>query len=335
MRTVVGLFEHVVSPENLWGAYLEARRRKTRRADVAQFALSAETSLCDLRSALVSDRWRPAGYRSILIREPKRRLIAAASFADRVVHHAVHRQLAPVLLRRHMPDSFACLEGRGTHRAVLAFQEGLRRHPGLIRIDACRYFLEIGWDGVLEIVARSVRDARFLGLVERILESGRGLYDDSEVLGFLGLRDAYLPGARKGLPIGNLTSQLFAHVYLDGVDHFIKRDLKVPKYVRYMDDLVLFGSTPGRLRSWAAQVRAWLWVHRRLPTRVAGTQAQKTRGWHRFLGYTVSREARRVSSPTVRRLRGRLKAVLRAGPEEVDGSDIEERLRATVKGLVF
>jgi len=335
MRTARGLFDRVVSPDNLWLAYCDARRHKSRRPDVAYFTLHAETLLHELSAALREERWQPGGCKCLVIREPKRRLISAASFSDRVVHHAVHRHLAPVLLRRHMPDSFACIEGRGTHHAILAFQEGLRRHPWLIRLDVRRFFLEISWDHILNIVTRSVHDPPMMRLLNAILESGRGLYHDAELLEFLGLKDAYQPEPRKGLPIGNLTSQLFPNVYLDGVDHLIKRNLKIPTYVRYMDDLVLFGPKASTLSIWAKQVRDWLLSERNLPTRMPGEGPQRTSGHHRFLGYTVSREQRRVSRDTLRRLRGRLKTTIRADDLNIDPDAIETRLHAIVKGLIF
>ena len=196
-----------------------------------------EDHLARLGAQLRVDQWRPGGYRTILIAEPKCRLIAAAPFRDRVVHHAAHRVIAPVLLADQMPQSYACLEGRGSHRAVLAFRAALHRHPYCARVDVRRYFLEVQWDRLLSLVRRRIRDRRVMALLGRILESGAGLYDDSRVLQTLGLRDTYHPEPRKGLPIGNLTSQLFANVFLSGVDHFAKRVLSVPAYIRYMDDM--------------------------------------------------------------------------------------------------
>lgn len=151
------------------------------------------------------------------------------------------------------------------------------------------------------------------------------------------MADDYTPRAGKGLPIGSLTSQLFANLYLDEVDHRIKRQLRVPAYVRYMDDLTLFGDRRGELRAQVADVIDWLGRARRLELRIKGGGPLPTRGAHTFLGYTVTRDERRVARRTVRRIRGRLKSAVRSGQHRGEDAQVElaQRLRATVKGLVF
>lgn len=238
---VRNLFGAVCSDDNLRAAWREARRGKRYRRDAAAFALDEERERRALVQALRSGRWRPAGFRVWPIRDPKPRLIAAAPFRDRVVHHALHRVIAPHIERGFRPESYACLARRGAHRAVIAFQAALRRWPVVARLDARRYFLEIRWPIVRSLVARRVADRGVLALVDAVLASGAGVYADPAVLSIVGLRDAYTPEPAKGLPIGALTSQLFANQYLDGLDHFAKRSLRVAAYLRYMDDVVLFG----------------------------------------------------------------------------------------------
>lgn len=336
-RPARGLFPRIIDPANVWQAWLAAREHKRRRPDVARFALDAEAEVRRLAALLAAEQWRPGGYRRLIIRRPKPRLIAAAPFRDRVIHHAIHRVIAPVLHRRFMPESFACLPGRGTHRAVLAFQQAMRRHRYLIRLDVRRYFLEIDHAVLLSIIDRAIDDALLRRLVVTVLDSGRNLYADARLLAALGLADTYQPRPDKGLPIGNLTSQLFANVYLDGADHHIKRVLKVPSYVRYMDDLTLFGDRRGLLQKQAEAITAWLGEHRRVELREKGDGPLSCRGTHTFLGYTVSRTERRVARRTVRRMRGRLKAAVRAGGAvtEADQRRIATELRAHLRGLVL
>ena len=313
MRTHRHLYSRVIHPRNLWAAYLDARRGKRRRPPVAAFALYEEEALEDLHAALVSGRWRPRGYRVKVISEPKKRLISAAPFSDRVVHHAIHRVLAPVLTKRFIADSYACLPGRGTHRAILQFQQGLRRHPWMARMDIERYFLEVDWDVLLGVIGRTVRDRRLMALLERVLASGEGLYARPDVLDALGLVGRYVPRSQKGLPIGNLTSQLFANVYLDGLDHYAKRELKVPAFCRYMGDIVLFGPSRAVVRRWAQACESWLGSERLLTVQPGCDRVMETGQTFRFLGYTVTRRTRRISGRTLRRMRARLRATVQGG----------------------
>lgn len=131
------------------------------------------------------------------------------------------------------------------------------------------------------------------------------------------------------MPIGNLTSQLFANAFLNEADHFAKRVLKIPLYIRYMDDMAVFGSDQRAVRRQAAALIDWLARERRLEARCKGAPAMRTTGAFTWLGYTVDREKRRISGPTLRRMRGRLKGAAR------EGDDIEGRLHAELRGLLF
>lgn len=314
----LSVYARLASFENVWAAYLDARRGKRRRPDVARFALVQEAAVLDLSEALATETWRPSGFRAIVLRDPKPRLIAVAPFADGVVNHAVHRVVAPLLERRFTADTFACLPGRGTHRAVLRFQDGLRRNAHVAQMDVRRYYLEIDWDLLLEVVGRSVHDERLHRLLQRILAAGSGIYSSSRVLEALGLSGTYHPAPRKGLPIGSLMSQLFGNVYLDGLDHFVKRELKVPAYVRYLDDFALFGPSRSAVREWAAACTEWLEARRRLE--VKPPKVGSARQSYRFLGHVVSRGERRTCARTRRRLAARVAATARGrcGPAEMD-----------------
>ena len=296
-------------------------------------AAREEEALRFLTAALLAETWRPAGYRTWVVRRPKPRLIAAAPFADRVVHHAIHAELAPVLQRSFLPETFACQPGRGTHRAILRFQEGLRHFRYVARVDIRRFFLEIDHGVVLGLLDRRVDDPPLRRLIEHLLASGSGLYADPAIQALLGIAGAYAARPDKGLPIGNLTSQLLANAYLDGADHHIKRDLKIPFYIRYMDDLVLFDDSEKRLNTQVADLLVWLQAQRKLEARFKGEVVQRTSGVFTFLGYTIDRERRRLGAATLRRMRARVRqAALEDG---VDGDEIEARWVATLKGLLF
>ena len=333
-RTAKRLWPRIVAPDNIWQAYQEACRGKRRRPDVAAFMLDREEQLLRLREELASQQWSPRGYKTFVISVPKRRLISAAPFRDRVVHHAIHRVLAPVLLRRMLPNTYACLAGRGTHRAVLAFQAALRRHRWVARLDVRRYFLEIRWDRLMAVVSRQVRDDRTLALLDTILRSGEGLYHGRQLLEQLGLEGVYHPAPGKGLPIGNLTSQLFANVYLDALDHRIKRTLKVPGYVRYLDDVVLFGDCRRTVRRWVDDVIDWCATERALEIRIKG-DVQGSRNRFTYLGFTVDRADRRASGDTIRRMRAKARSRVRGGVADDDIEPLADAWAAWAKSLVL
>jgi RNA-directed DNA polymerase len=333
-RTVGGLHERLCTAENLREALRGAARGKHRRPDVAAYMLHAESSLAGLAEDLRAETWRPGGYHVRVLTRPKARLIACAPFSDRVIHHALHRVIEPVLSRRFMPESFACRPGLGTHRAVLAFERGLRRHRYVLRLDIRRYFLEVDWDILAGLVAAPIRDRAIHRLVEVILESGRGLYADPGVQAALGVAGVYNAAPRKGLPIGNLTSQLFANVYLDGLDHLAKRTLGVPTYVRYMDDVALFGDDPRTLAGWAQSATGWLAESRRLTVH-PGAVPVSSRQAFRFLGHHVDRSGHRVAGATVRRLIGRLRRQVRGGVGADALDRLEREFAAMVRGLVW
>ena len=183
-----------------------------------------------LREELLNDSYRPGPYRHFLVRDGKPRLISAAPFRDRVVHHAVCQVLELLWERRFIPDTYACRPPKGTHAAADRYQEFSRRAPYALQCDIRKYFPSIDHTILWEEIARVVADRRVLALVLLIL----GTHGDEGLLWPSG----------KGLPLGNQTSQLFANVYLDRFDPWMKETLRRRFYVRYVDDFVVLGESP-------------------------------------------------------------------------------------------
>ncbi len=329
MRRLGCLFDTVASRRNLWRAWLDFRRGKRRRPSVRAFELDADRHVLALRRELDAGRYRPRGYRLLAIREPKRRLIAAADVRDRVVHHAIHRVLAPPLDRRLIDHTYACLPGRGSHRALLAYLKALRRYPWLLHLDARHYFLSVDRRILLELAARQIKDVRLLGLLAAVAESGRGLYRSPPVRDFLGLDDGF-PRPGCGLPIGNLTSQWWGNHYLSGFDHFVKRQLKIPHFQRYMDDMTLFDRSRRRLEEAREQAAEWLWDERRLRLKKPHAAVRSTARRHLYLGHLVNRRGVEPAPAARRRARQRLGELLAQG-------DLErlERSLASYRGLLL
>ncbi len=247
MRRLGGLWPQVVSFENLLLAYRRARRGKGRSGQVAAFALDLEHELLGLQRALESGEYRPGGYRLFTIYERKPRLIAAAPFRDRVVHHAVMNVIEPALDRTFIHDSYACRKGKGVHAAVDRYQGWARGYVYALKMDVQQYFASIDHALLKEKLARRIKDARVLDLLARIIDTGPEA---------VGGETVYFPGddlltpieRRTGIPIGNLTSQFFANLYLDDLDRQVKEVLRVRAYLRYVDDMVALDNDKGRLR---------------------------------------------------------------------------------------
>lgn len=328
MRRHGGLFDRITSASNLWRSWLAFRRGKRRRPSVLDFELAADRHILALRRELVAGSYRPGAYRRLLIREPKRRLIAAAPVRDRVVHHAVHGVLAPLLDPGLVDTTYACLPGRGSHRAVLAFVNGLRRHAYVLLLDIRHYFLSIDTGILLDVMTRRIKDRRALGLLRVIAESGDGLYRHPTVVEVLGLGPGFPPPGC-GLPIGNLTSQWWGNHYLSGLDHHIKRSLKIPHYQRYMDDMALFSDSRGQLEQAREEIGDWLWSERRLRLKRPLAAARSTKGCFTYLGYRVSRAGVRPGAEMLERVQTRVADLVLHG----DAQKIERSL-ASYRGIL-
>lgn len=234
------MYEQICSWDNLLLAWHRASLGKRGQPQTAAFEHHLEEELTRLQAGLLAGTYRPGRYHSFHIHEPKRRLISAAPFRDRVVHHALCNLIAPLFDRTFVADSYANRLGKGTHRALDRAQTLARRFAYVLPCDIRQFFPSIDHQILVDTLARTLRDPRVMNLVRLLLESGRGvLAGEYTMVWFPG--DDLLAAARpRGLPIGNLTSQLWANCYLNPFDHFVKRELRCAGYVRYVDDFLLF-----------------------------------------------------------------------------------------------
>ncbi len=303
-------FDRVVSVENLWQAWREYERGKRRRPGVATFGLDAERRVLALSRALSAGIWRPGPYQLTHLRDPKRRVVAAAPVGDRVVHRALYRVVAPWWSPTFIEHSYACIEERGLHRALLAFHRRALTFRHVLTLDVSRYFYRIDRERLRHLLFRRLPEWSLRRLMNAILESGAGLYQKPEVAEWLDWPTPGEPG--RGLPIGNLASQWWANVYLDGLDHHLQRQVKVPAYQRYMDDLTPFGNDPTQLLRWREEAADWLKRERCLELKDPQAQPQSTRGSVLYLGHRVGPQGIRLGTKG----RGRLPAHLRAKLDE-------------------
>jgi len=219
---------------NLLKAADKAQRGKRFRADVARFHYNLERELWQLHGELVAKTYTPGTYHSFVIHEPKPRLISAAPYRDRVVHHALTGTLEPIFERTFVFDSYACRKFKGTHAAVARAQHYARRFPYVLKADIRKFFPSIDHQILKTLVARKIKDPDVLWLVGTIIDGSNP--QEPVTMWFPG-DDLLTPSERRrGLPIGNQTSQFFANAYLDPLDHFLKDESGVKGYVRYVDD---------------------------------------------------------------------------------------------------
>jgi len=236
----------VVSFANLKDAARKARRGKSRRPDVEDFSLREETHLLALREELLAGAYVPGGYRLFEIREPKRRMIAAAPFRDRVLHHALCNVMQPVLERSFLARSFSCQRGKGTTAGRDCCRRLVNAHRYVLKCDIRKFFPSIDHEILLGQLARRISCPGVMGVVRQIVASYRTGPDIAPA--FFPGDDLVLVADRlRGLPIGNLTSQLWGNFHLDPLDHWIAEGRQCGAYLRYTDDFLLFDDDKDRL----------------------------------------------------------------------------------------
>lgn len=219
---------------NLENAYRKAARNKRYRNEVLRFSANLEENLLGIQHDLVHKVYKQGEYRTFVVTEPKRRTISALPFRDRVMHHALNNVLEPILDKRFYAHSYACRNGKGLHHASTTLTQWIRnlsfenQKLYALKCDISKYFKSVDHGTLKAALRRVVKDKDMLWLLDTIIDSSDG---------------------EKGIPIGNLSSQLFANFYLDALDTYIKHELKARHYIRYMDDFIILSNDIEYLRA--------------------------------------------------------------------------------------
>ncbi|NIA29056.1 MAG: hypothetical protein GWP06_03975 [Actinobacteria bacterium] len=236
-------FDQLTSWDNLFYAWRRASKSKRSQGSTAAFEFNLEENLQRLQSGLQNQTYSPGAYSSFYIHEPKKRLISAAPFRDRVVHHALCQIIEPVFEKSFIFDSYANRLGKGTHRALNRAQFFSRRFRYVLQCDVEQFFPAIDHQVLYSIIAAKIKDADILWLIKKILQSGVDVLSEEYEMSYFPGDDLFAPLRPRGLPIGNLTSQFWANCFLNPFDHFVKRELRCPAYLRYVDDFLLFSNS--------------------------------------------------------------------------------------------
>lgn len=320
--------------DNLLLAYRKASKGKRGKPPAASFEYHLEDNLIQLQSELRDRSYRPGRYVSFYIHEPKRRLISAAPFRDRVVHHALCNVIEPLFERSFIFDSYANRAGKGTHRALDRCQRFARRNRYALQCDLRQFFPSIDHAILRDTLRRVIGDEDVMWLVDRILASGVGVLSDEYEMAWFRNDDLFAMNRPRGLPIGNLTSQFWANCYLNPFDHFVKRELRCqgrsPAYLRYVDDFLLFGDDKRQLWTWREAIVERL-ACLRLTIHEKRAQVRPVTEGIPFLGFVVFRHRRRLKRRKGIAYRRRLKELVE---QYVDGEIALEQVTASVQGWV-
>lgn len=284
MKRYGNLWLQIIDFENLLRAARNAQKGKRWKASVLQFNYHRETELLKLQAELTNKTYKPGGYTTFEIYDPKLRMISAAPYRDRVVHHALCNVIQPIFERTFIDDSYANRIGYGTHRALRRFIQFIRTSDYVLQCDIQKYFPSIDLAILKAIIRRKIKCPDTLWLIECIIDHSNKQIPVHEL--FPGDDLLTVLGRRRGLPIGNLTSQFFANVYLNGFDHFVKEQLKVKKYIRYVDDFALFSDDRGFLTEARSALEEYL-AGLRLRVHPVKSQLFETRHGANFLGFRV------------------------------------------------
>ena len=328
MKRIGGLWESLVSFDNLYLAWRKARRGKANRPAVARFALDLEHNLLRLQQQLIDRSYQPDGYRLFTIYDRKPRNIAAAPFHDRVVHHALMNRVEPVLDRRLYAHSYACRTGKGVHAAVDRYQRWAQRYPYALKLDVSRYFPSIDHQILKSKLRHHIKDKAVLWLFDRIIDSAPP--GNAPLNRFPGDDLVDLMQHRRGLPIGNLTSQFLGNLYLTELDYFLKQQCGVPAYLRYVDDLILLDDSKANLWRVKSAIDSFL-QQERLILHPHKVQVLPTAQGVNLLGYRVFPRHRRLRQDNGYRFRRRLRAQAKAySCGELELTDVHASIAAWI-----
>ena len=222
-------FETVCTIENLYSAWHKVSLGKSSKSTILYFYRNLDENLVSIAYDLQNRTYRPGLYNRFLIKDPKERIITASPVRDRIVQHAIMNYYAPVFDRHLIYDTYACRTGKGTHKAILRAFHFAKSSRYFLKMDVRKYFYTIDHATIKTMLAKIVKDTDILRLFYIIIDS-----DDTYV--------------DKGIPIGNLTSQYFANYYLSAFDHYFKEQCHARRYIRYMDDILIFSDTKNELK---------------------------------------------------------------------------------------
>lgn len=242
MKIYKNIFEKIISAENLFSAWDEFKKGKSSKKDVMNFEFKLEENIFDLHRELKTKTYKHGGYHGFYITDPKLRYIHKAAVKDRILHHAICSVLNPIFEPTFIYDSYSCRKNKGTHKGIYRLEKLLRKVSKnnfkpcfVLKCDIKKFFESVNHEILISVIERRIKDNDAVWLIKEVIES-----------------------FNPGLPIGNLTSQMFANIYLNELDQFVKQELKVPFYLRYTDDFLVIAESKEKLGNWLSKIQTFL-----------------------------------------------------------------------------
>lgn len=308
------MYEDIYSFENIYSAYQKARRGRRYKKDVLLFERHLEARLSKISFLLKKERYQHGSYREFIVNDSKKRTISATSFQDRIVHHAVYTCIEPLFEKQFIHDSYVCRKGKGSHRAVKRLRrhmygvsDGYRQDAWYLKMDVAQYFKSIDHKILKELIQHTIHDSSTLRLLSIIIDSRW---------------DRVYKERKTGIPIGNLTSQLFANIYLNPLDHYIKEQLKCRYYIRYMDDIIMCHRDRAFLQGVRKEIETYAQEKLHLMFRPNKVIIKQIHTGVPFLGYILHPHHILLRQSTVKRCKRRIKKYrrIKSSQETIQGS---------------
>lgn len=278
------LFERVVAESNFWDAYRKTARNKRDTEGYLRFRHNEAANIALLREAVHNGTYTPSPAREFYVYEPKKRLITALAFQDRVVQHAINNVLNPVFDGIFFPTSYACRTGKGTHRAAMRVQAEMRKRPGawILKTDFSKYFPSVDHEILYREICRKVNDRKLMNLIS-----------------------AFMPSRGTGICIGNLLSQLSANIYGHIFDRWLVHEQGVKAFVRYMDDTVIFCESREQAKALLKACRTFATDAMKIT--LSKWSISRIESGVNFCGYRIYRDYKLLRPRSVRNARRKLK----------------------------
>lgn len=302
------IYEKIYDFDNLYNAYLCARKNKRYRKDVLRFTDNLEENLINIQNKLIYKEYEVGRYKEFYVHEPKKRLIMSLPFEDRIVQWAIYNVLNPSFEKSYIGDSYGCRVGKGAHGAIKRLQYWLRKMDRsdkkyyCLKMDISKYFYMVDHDILIKILRKYIEDEDTIYLLSKIIKCECGCGFGKE---FLDIDDNVRINT-KGMPIGNLSSQMFANIYLNELDQFVKRKLGAKIYIRYMDDFLILHHDKEFLNNALNEINTFLREELNLSLNNK-TSLRPVKLGIEFVGYRVWNTHIKLRKSTTKRIKARLK----------------------------
>jgi len=339
MTVIQNAWQAVCSFEWLLYANMNARKGKRYRLEVMAFAAKLEDNLIVIQQGMMDGTYTLGQYRKLWVYVPKKRLVMALDYPDRIVQWSLYQYLMPVYDRLFIEDSYACRKGKGSHRAAARLQywmQQVSRKPGpgwyYLKLDISKYFYRVHHEKLLAILERRIKDPEMMAFIRGVVNSR------AEPFGLPRGRTPQNTPPEEwlydvGMPIGNLTSQLFANIYLNELDQYCKHSLKIHFYIRYMDDVIILGPDKEALHRWKADIEIFLLRELALDLNDK-TSIRPVRQGVEFVGVRIWPTHMKLRKSTVGRMKREVRAIsARYAAGEMSRAEFE-RHAASIRGLL-